>query len=56
MTKKNPELDEDVPDLPDDETVFLEEMGMGSDGTPMALGDTAWNGLPWEPDSETGVY
>jgi hypothetical protein len=46
----------DVIDVPDEETIFLEEMGLGSDGTPMNLGDDAWNGQPWEPDSETGVW
>lgn len=48
MAPKVEVLDED--DLPDEEEVFLEEMGLGADGTRMQLGDTDYTGRLWEPD------
>jgi hypothetical protein len=51
MAPKPDDLDElDGDDLPDEEEEFLEQMGLGADGTRMQLGDTDLTGRPWEPD------
>jgi len=53
--RPDPADDEDFV-IPDEEDIFLEEMGLGSDGEPITLADPAWNGLPYEPDEEAGVF
>ena len=47
---------EELGDFPDEEGVFLEEMGFGGDGEGLTLADTAWTGEQWEPDVEQGVF
>jgi hypothetical protein len=52
MAPKVDDTDDD--DLPDEEELFLEEMGLGADGTRMQLGDPDYTGRPWEPDRTEG--
>ena len=39
--RPDPADDEDFV-IPDEEDIFLEEMGLGSDGEPITLADPAW--------------
>jgi predicted NUDIX family NTP pyrophosphohydrolase len=48
MPPKDDDLEDD--DFQDDEEEFLEEMGLGADGTRMQLGDRDFTGRLWEPD------
>lgn len=41
-------------DLPSDEDMFLEELGVGGDGSAMTPSDDAWDGRPWDPDRAAG--
>lgn len=51
IPKPDDDTDADTGDeLPDEEELFLEQMGLGADGTRMQLGDLDHTGRPWEPD------
>lgn len=59
MTPKQNTPAETADELPyeldyDEEMIELEELGIAADGSRMQIGDTAWNGEPWDPDHPAG--
>lgn len=52
--EKQQEAMEGDGDLPTDEDAFLEDLGVGGDGSAMTPSDEAWDGKPWDPDMPAG--